>query len=158
MLPVLRSIACVGARTLRVLVEVCDGRGKAVHDGADRGEALGDGEATGSGLSIPAGCKKLGISDQTFYRWRLEEDEAQRLKALEEENARLKRIVAEQALEISLMKDCSGETSEPGSAPGSGGLPGAQAQGLAAARRASRVAWALQPSIDPELTLTDLEE
>lgn len=62
------------------------------------------------GLSIPAACKRLGISDQTFYRWRLKygalkEDEAQRLKALEQENARLKRIVAEQALEISLMKD-----------------------------------------------------
>lgn len=64
----------------------------------------------GQGLSIPAACKRLGISDQTFYRWRLKygalkEDEAQRLKALEQENARLKRIVAEQALEISLMKD-----------------------------------------------------
>lgn len=62
------------------------------------------------GSSIPAACKKLGISDQTFYRWRLKygalkEDEAQRLKALEQENSRLKRIVAEQALEISLMKD-----------------------------------------------------
>jgi transposase-like protein len=62
------------------------------------------------GLSIPAACKRLGISDQTFYRWRLKygalkEDEAQRLKALEQENSRLKRIVAEQALEISLMKD-----------------------------------------------------
>ena len=64
----------------------------------------------GQGLSIPAGCKRLGISDQTFYRWRLKygalkEDEAQRLKALEQENARLKRIVAEQALDISLLKD-----------------------------------------------------
>ena len=62
------------------------------------------------GLSIPAATKRLGISDQTFYRWRLKygalkEDEAQRLKALEQENSRLKRIVAEQALEISLMKD-----------------------------------------------------
>jgi len=62
------------------------------------------------GLSIPAACKRLGISDQAFYRWRLKygalkEDEAQRLKALEQENSRLKRIVAEQALEISLMKD-----------------------------------------------------
>lgn len=62
------------------------------------------------GMSIPAACKRLGISDQTFYRWRLKygalkEDEAQRLKALEQENARLKRIVADQALEISLMKD-----------------------------------------------------
>ncbi|GAC1382488.1 MAG: hypothetical protein NVSMB48_13170 [Marmoricola sp.] len=64
----------------------------------------------GQGLSIPAACKRLQISDQTFYRWRakygaLKEDEAQRLKALEQENSRLKRIVAEQALEISLMKD-----------------------------------------------------
>jgi putative transposase len=62
------------------------------------------------GMSIPAPCKKLQISDQTFYRWRLKYgalkgDEAQRLKALELENARLKRIVAEQALDISMLKD-----------------------------------------------------
>ena len=62
------------------------------------------------GLTIPQSCKRLGISDQTFYRWRikygaLKEDEAQRLKALEQENGRLKRIVAEQALDISLLKD-----------------------------------------------------
>jgi transposase-like protein len=62
------------------------------------------------GLTIPQLCKRLGISDQTFYRWRLKygalkEDEAQRLKALEQENARLKRIVAEQALDISMLKD-----------------------------------------------------
>ena len=64
----------------------------------------------GQGLTIPQSCKRLGISDQTFYRWRikygaLKEDEAQRLKALEQENARLKRIVAEQALDISMLKD-----------------------------------------------------
>jgi len=62
------------------------------------------------GMTIPQSCKKLGISDQTFYRWRikygaLKEDEAQRLKALEQENARLKKIVAEQALDISMLKD-----------------------------------------------------
>ncbi len=62
------------------------------------------------GLSIPAACKRIGISDQTFYRWRikygaLKEDEAQRLKALEAENSRLKRIVADQALDISMLKD-----------------------------------------------------
>lgn len=62
------------------------------------------------GLTIPQLCKRLRISDQTFYRWRLKygalkEDEAQRLKALEAENARLKRIVAEQALNISMLKD-----------------------------------------------------
>ena len=62
------------------------------------------------GLTIPQACKRIGISDQTFYRWRikygaLKEDEAQRLKALEQENARLKRIVADQALDISMLKD-----------------------------------------------------
>ncbi len=62
------------------------------------------------GLTMPQTCKRLGISDQTFYRWRikygaLKEDEAQRLKALEQENSRLKKIVAEQALDISLLRD-----------------------------------------------------
>jgi putative transposase len=62
------------------------------------------------GLTIPQACKRIGISDQTFYRWRikygaLKEDEAQRLKALEQENSRLKRIVADQALDISMLKD-----------------------------------------------------
>lgn len=64
----------------------------------------------GQGLTIPQACKRIGISDQTFYRWRikygaLKEDEAHRLKALEQENARLKRIVADQALDISMLKD-----------------------------------------------------
>jgi putative transposase len=64
----------------------------------------------GQGLTIPQVRKKLGVSDQTFYRWRtkygaLKEDEAHRLKAPEQENARLNRIVAEQALDISMLKD-----------------------------------------------------
>jgi putative transposase len=66
----------------------------------------------GQGQTIPQVCKRLGVSEQTFYRWRikfgaLKEDEAQRLKALEQENARLKRIVAEQALDISMLRDLS---------------------------------------------------
>ncbi|MCM0622870.1 transposase [Nocardioides bruguierae] len=64
----------------------------------------------GQGASVSQVCKKLGVSEQTFYRWRtkygaLKEDEAIRLKTLEQENARLKRIVAEQALDISMLKD-----------------------------------------------------
>ena len=64
----------------------------------------------GQGATIPQVCKKLGCAEQTFYRWRrmygsLKEDEAIRLKTLEQENARLKRIVAEQALDISMLKD-----------------------------------------------------
>jgi putative transposase len=66
----------------------------------------------GQGGTVPQVCKKLGVSEQTFYRWRtkygaLKEDEAIRLKTLEQENSRLKRIVAEQALDISMLKDLS---------------------------------------------------
>ena len=62
------------------------------------------------GQTVAQVCRRLGISDQTFFRWRtkygtLKEGEAQRLKALEAENARLKKIVAEQALDISALKD-----------------------------------------------------
>src|ERR671918_3156272 len=76
----------------------------------------------GQGLTIPQACKRIGISDQTFYRWRLrygalKEDEAQRLKALEQENARLKRIVAEKVLEIEMLKDLQRGNGEPGSSP-----------------------------------------
>lgn len=64
----------------------------------------------GQGATVPQVCKKLGCAEQTFYRWRrmygsMKEDEAIRLKTLEQENARLKRIVADQAIDISLLKD-----------------------------------------------------
>jgi len=57
-------------------------------------------------------CKKLGITDQTYYRWRkeyggLRVDQAKRLKQLEQENARLKRLVADQAVDISILKEVS---------------------------------------------------
>jgi transposase len=65
---------------------------------------------TAQGMSIPLAAKKVGVTDQTFYRWRirygaLKEKEAKRLQLLEQENARLKRIVADQALDISMLKD-----------------------------------------------------
>ena len=54
-------------------------------------------------------CRKYGISDATYYNWKskydgLELAELKRLKALEEENNKLKRIVAEQALDIQALK------------------------------------------------------
>ena len=65
---------------------------------------------TAQGMTIPRAAKKVGVTDQTFYRWRarygaLKEDEARRLVVLEQENSRVKRIVAEQALDISMLKD-----------------------------------------------------
>ena len=55
-------------------------------------------------------CRRHGISSTTFYRWRkkyggMEADDAKRLRALEAENAKLKRIVADKMLDMSAMKD-----------------------------------------------------
>lgn len=61
------------------------------------------------GLAVVDICKKLGISEQTYYRWRsqyrMKADEIRRLKELAHENHRLKKVIAEQALEISLLKE-----------------------------------------------------
>ena len=56
--------------------------------------------------------KTLRISEQTYYRWRREYgglrlDQAKRLKALEQENTRLKKLVAEQALDNAILKEAS---------------------------------------------------
>ena len=64
----------------------------------------------GQGLTIGQVCQKLGISEQTFLRWRqqyggLKADEAKRLKELETENARLRRLVAELALDKQLLQE-----------------------------------------------------
>ncbi len=64
------------------------------------------------GQSTPQVCKKLGISDQTYYRWRkeyggLRVDQAKRLKQLERENARLKKVVADLSLDNSILKEVS---------------------------------------------------
>ncbi len=63
-----------------------------------------------AGAATAALCRRHGISEQTFYRWKrvyggLERGEATRLKALEAENARLKRLVAEQALDNQILKE-----------------------------------------------------
>lgn len=55
-------------------------------------------------------CRKHGISEQTFYRWKskysgMEVSEAKRLEALEDENARLKKLVADTMLDNSLLKE-----------------------------------------------------
>ena len=64
----------------------------------------------GEGKTIPEAAKELGISEQTYHRWRnqyggMKADDAKRLKELERENARLKAIVADQALENRALKE-----------------------------------------------------
>ncbi|PVY78799.1 putative transposase [Tamilnaduibacter salinus] len=62
-----------------------------------------------AGLTVKELCRKHNISDATFYTWRkkyggLEVSEARRLKAMEDENARLKKLLAESALDNEALK------------------------------------------------------
>ena len=64
----------------------------------------------GQGFSIEEVCKHLEISDASWHRWQaryggMKSDDAKRLKELERENARLKKMVAEQALDIDMLKE-----------------------------------------------------
>jgi transposase-like protein len=66
--------------------------------------------AQGNAISIV--CKKIGVSDYTYYRWRKEYggmrvDQAHRLKELEQENSRLKRLVADLSLDNSILKEAA---------------------------------------------------
>jgi len=68
--------------------------------------------ALGKGLKVPEVCRQLGISEQTYYRWRqkyggMAPVVARQLKALEKENGRLKRVVADQALDIQILKEAA---------------------------------------------------
>ena len=62
------------------------------------------------GQTIAQACKQIGVTDQTYYRWRrefggLKVDQAKRLKVLEKENTRLKKLVADQALDMAILKE-----------------------------------------------------
>jgi len=64
----------------------------------------------GEGKTIPEAARELGISEQTFHRWRnqyggMKADDVKRLKELERENSSLKAIVADQALENRALKE-----------------------------------------------------
>jgi putative transposase len=65
-----------------------------------------------AGASVPEVARGLGISEATFHRWRnyyggMKGDAMKRLKQLESENARLKKIVADQAVDIDILKEVS---------------------------------------------------
>jgi transposase-like protein len=66
----------------------------------------------GQGESILSACRKAGVSEQTFYRWRreyggLKLDQAKRLKDLEKENSRLKKLVADLSLDNAILREVS---------------------------------------------------
>jgi putative transposase len=64
------------------------------------------------GHSVGEAARKLGITEQTYYRWRkeyggLRMDQARRLKTLERENTRLRKVVSDQALDIAILKEAA---------------------------------------------------
>jgi len=66
-----------------------------------------------AGLAVPEICRELGISSATFYKWRakfggMEASEAQRLRELEAENAKLKKLLAEAHLDMHALKSVLG--------------------------------------------------
>ena len=66
----------------------------------------------GKGKKVPEVCKLLEITEQTYYRWRqkyggMKPEMAKQLKAFEKENARLKKMVAEQALDMEILKEAA---------------------------------------------------
>jgi putative transposase len=63
-----------------------------------------------SGTSVPEVCRKMGIAEQTFYRWKkkfagMGVAEVRRLKILEEENRKLKQLVADLSLDKQMLQD-----------------------------------------------------
>jgi transposase-like protein len=64
------------------------------------------------GIPLAQVCKKIGVTEQTYYRWRkeyggLKLDQARRLKELEKENARLKRLLADAELDKAILKEAA---------------------------------------------------
>jgi transposase-like protein len=68
--------------------------------------------ALGTGEKVPDICKTLGTTEQTYYRWRqkyggMAPEMAKELKALQKENGRLKKLVADQALDMEILKEAA---------------------------------------------------
>ena len=64
------------------------------------------------GRTVAQACKKIGVTEQTYYRWRkeyggLRMDQAKRFKELEKENTRLKKLLAEAELEKAILKEAA---------------------------------------------------
>jgi len=111
-----------------------------------------------AGTATAEVCRRHGISEQTFYRWKakyggLEASDARKLKGLEDENRRLKKLLAEAMLDVASLKDLLGKTeiacgtaSCGASSDGEAAL--LAASGLQAGRGRSQDGTARQPAFD----------
>jgi putative transposase len=92
-----------------------------------------------AGIPVVELCRRHGISDATFYTWRtkydgMEVSDARRLKALEDENRKLKKLLAESMLDVATLREALGKTSDA-QFPEDGGDLGNRPEGLLAAAR-----------------------
>ena len=83
------------------------------HTAEDSNNKLREAEvALARGMAVPEVCRQLGVAEQTYYRWReeyggLRRDQAKRLRELEQENARLKKLVADISLDNAILKEAA---------------------------------------------------
>jgi putative transposase len=101
----------------------------------------------GQGGTTAEACRRIAVSEQTYYRWRkeyggLKTDQARRMKDLEKENARLRRAISDLTLDKLILQEAAKGTSEPCTAstvhrPGSGGAGCIRAACVPRARAAS---------------------
>ena len=66
----------------------------------------------GQGKAVPEVCRDIEVSEQTYYRWRqkyggMSPDMIKQFRALQKENARLRRVVADQALDVAILKEAA---------------------------------------------------
>ena len=105
--------------------------------------------AVGIGKATPQACKEAAITEQTYYRWRKEYGglklaQAKRLKELERETSRLKRVVAELSLEKHILREVAQGNSV---APSGGGRQSSRCGTLTASRSGTRVGCSVSGAV-----------
>ena len=108
------------------------------------------------GKSLALACKEAGISEQSYYRWRREYggvavEQAKRLKELERENTRLRRLGADLSLEKQVLKDvAAGNVVQPRATPAGGGWHPREVWPLGAPRLPHRQSATRDPAVRPD--------
>ncbi|CAO4139354.1 hypothetical protein LPLAFNJD_LOCUS417 [Methylorubrum aminovorans] len=93
-----------------------------------------------AGLSVAEICRRHGISDATFYTWRsrfggMEASDARRLKSLDEENRKLKKLLAEAMLDVAALREALGKKTSDARRTENGRKLGHRGEGLVSASR-----------------------
>jgi hypothetical protein len=103
---------CPGRLVVAVLENGDDGPGARRQTPRWMGSCPADGVFCTARMNVPDVCRRLGVSQQTYYRWRtkfggMDPKMAKQLQELQKENSRLKRLVAGQALDMLILKEAA---------------------------------------------------